>query len=511
MRARVAPTSESPRGAMRARMRDGVGMRVRLEKDFCVSTPQRKSRGSEERSVGVALSPCYRASSRQANPRMEHTHYPESGADGRDALMREEISPYCDPEDSEDDLYWDDPIKYDLSVWVASLKDVTDDVPQIPPPFIVHCRDLLEKGWGWQRLVPYCHGNVDWTTFKEYLKEYFIQNAGEIAALCANKKPEKDKDYFCRITGGVKVKDKSIYSHNVSVYIQGVVADMCVEMENNFRFIHRDLLTAEDIILSEQIEERANYLIQSPGGYANAAAALVCIVKEIRLLSEILDCKFDTTEMVNLSKKVRQSAYKLMLYEGPESAAAAGALLGLAKEAKFLCYVLSREDGFMHRDCYCCHAIRRDTVEALDMLLQETSNYGHVSWALVAKPEKPQGFVDYLTYASDNGDVNVASAVAESEKPEGTVVDLNCASDNGDVASAGAKSEKPEGTVGYLNCEVLDSIERSKGDLNDCCEMDRNAKFGLTINKYDELEGHLEASESWKCSPGQRFKRRMTL
>lgn len=74
--------------------------------------------------------------------------------------------------------------------------------------------------------MPYSHGSVDWTTFKEYLKEYFIQNAGEVAALYANKKPEKDKDYFCRITGGVKVKDKSIHCHNVSGFIQGVVADM---------------------------------------------------------------------------------------------------------------------------------------------------------------------------------------------------------------------------------------------------------------------------------------------
>lgn len=126
-------------------------------------------------------------------------------------------------------------------------------------------------------------------------------------------------------------------------------------MENNFRFIHRRLLTDEDIMLSQKIEERANYVIQSEGGYANAAVALVvcllqiglncgltinnlifancsppilkCIMKEIGLLSELFDCKFDTTGMVKLSKKVRQSAYELMLYEGPESAAAAGAML----------------------------------------------------------------------------------------------------------------------------------------------------------------------------------------
>jgi hypothetical protein len=54
---------------------------------------------------------------------------------------------------------------------------------------------------------------------------------------------------------------------------------------------------------------------------------LKCIVKETALLSDLFDCKFDTTGMVNLSKKVRQSACELMLYEGPESAAAAGAML----------------------------------------------------------------------------------------------------------------------------------------------------------------------------------------
>jgi hypothetical protein len=55
--------------------------------------------------------------------------------------------------------------------------------------------------------------------------------------------------------------------------------------------------------------------------------------------------------------------------------------------------MLSLEDGFMHQDYYCCHDIRRETAAALDMLLQEASNYGHVSWALVvAKPEKPRGY-----------------------------------------------------------------------------------------------------------------------
>lgn len=71
---------------------------------------------------------------------MEHTHYPESGADGRDALMWEETSPSYDSEDSEDGLFRGDLIRYDLSVWLAELDDDTDDVPQIPPTFIVYRR-----------------------------------------------------------------------------------------------------------------------------------------------------------------------------------------------------------------------------------------------------------------------------------------------------------------------------------------------------------------------------------
>ena len=54
---------------------------------------------------------------------------------------------------------------------------------------------------------------------------------------------------------------------------------------------------------------------------------LKCIVKGTDLLSELFDSGLDITEMVTLSKRIRKSAYNLMLYEGLESAAAAGALV----------------------------------------------------------------------------------------------------------------------------------------------------------------------------------------
>lgn len=62
--------------------------------------------------------------------------------------------------------------------------------------------------------------------------------------------------------------------------------------------------------------------------FANFSLSILkCIVKETGLLSDLFDCQFDTTEMINLSKKVRQSAFNLMLYEGLESDAAAGAMV----------------------------------------------------------------------------------------------------------------------------------------------------------------------------------------
>ena len=62
------------------------------------------------------------------------------------------------------------------------------------------CADLLEKGWGWQRLLPY-RGSVDWTVYKGYLKEYCCQNDGEVTALCVNNKPYEDKSFFSRNAG----------------------------------------------------------------------------------------------------------------------------------------------------------------------------------------------------------------------------------------------------------------------------------------------------------------------
>jgi hypothetical protein len=51
-------------------------------------------------------------------------------------------------------------------------------------------QDILERGWGWQRLLPYQPFSVQWPKFKGYLQEYYHKNADQVAALIMNNKPE---------------------------------------------------------------------------------------------------------------------------------------------------------------------------------------------------------------------------------------------------------------------------------------------------------------------------------
>jgi len=116
-------------------------------------------------------------------------------------FMREDVSSSCISRHGDilrlDDrpFYCDELHRSGLLAWLKELKGVTVDLPTMPPLYIIHHRDLLEKGWGWQRLLPY-RGSVDWTVYKGYLKEYCSQNDGEVTALCVNNKPYEDKSFF---------------------------------------------------------------------------------------------------------------------------------------------------------------------------------------------------------------------------------------------------------------------------------------------------------------------------
>ncbi|KAL6880314.1 hypothetical protein ACP4OV_011879 [Aristida adscensionis] len=196
------------------------------------------------------------------------------------------------------------------------------------------CSQILEKGWGWQRLVPYCPDSVDWPDFKRYLENYFTKNLGKAAALCAEYKPAEP----------VGQGDASEYNELCAA------ANMCIEVENNFFVTFAEGLTLEEMCQSTLIRNRARQLIQSKNASPVAIAGLLCIAKESEMLSKLCICQFNIADVLELSLKIRNSASNLMLYEGSEfSSAAAGAMLGMAEEAMKVTSTKNRRESSLHR------------------------------------------------------------------------------------------------------------------------------------------------------------------
>ncbi|CAL4910508.1 unnamed protein product [Urochloa decumbens] len=96
-------------------------------------------------------------------------------------------------------------------------------------------------------------------------------------------------------------------------------------------------------------------------------------MKEAELMCQLLQCKFDPTNFISFSNQIRRSALNLMLHNVDKSTAipAAAAMVGLAREAKFARYVLTREDYERYMDYDVCDMIREGTAEVLTMLEKE--------------------------------------------------------------------------------------------------------------------------------------------
>ncbi|XP_062227578.1 uncharacterized protein LOC133925732 isoform X2 [Phragmites australis] len=315
---------------------------------------------------------------------------------------------------SEDD--YSDLRRSNVLGWLSDLEEDDDGFTDIPPYSIVAYPDLLERGWGWERLVPYSCHSVQWSEYKTYLEGYYSHNAGQVAALCAQHKPEP-------IGQGVAAEYNVLHA----------AANLCLEIEDKFLRSCLDDITFEDIKLSHDIKNHARRMIKSEVKSSVAAAGLVCITKEAELMCMLVKCPFEATKMLTLSNKIRRSALNLMLYKGTESdaVAATAAMVGITKEAKNLCDLLSQDDQDIYLGYIPCNTIRHHAAIVLTMLEKEFAR------------ETAGG-----TLTSD-----------KSEKPIG--------------ASA----------VRYLSCEESDSMENSKKDVNEHCVKDNNTKGKKRRNK----------------------------
>ncbi|TVU20257.1 hypothetical protein EJB05_36460 [Eragrostis curvula] len=388
-------------------------------------------------------------------------YHEESGAwRGTEESLLPEIGSGFVSEDEEDRRYVEKEHRYSVSVFLENLEgDAADDVPEMPPLFVVKFPELVEKAWGWQRLLPYIPGGADWRSYKVYLEEYARQNDGEVAALCANNKPDKDRNYFAHAARCANMRP-GLDAHTVASDCNAVCADsaarLCIDVEHEFRW--SNYLPIEEVDLSNEIEDFANRMIKSASEYSpTAVAGLVCIAKETELLVELVDVsRFKTTDLIDLSKKVRRSVFNLILRAEPESSAAIGAMVGLAKEAKFLRYLLSREDPYIERELDLCGMIRTYTEKVFTMLLEE-----------------------FACKTPSNGVGNNTPASVKSEKHIGV------------------------STNGYLNCKESGSLQDFKAGLKECCGKDNIGKSYSTTNKDVELQRKASADISANGSNGQ--------
>ncbi|XP_034583985.1 uncharacterized protein [Setaria viridis] len=172
-------------------------------------------------------------------------------------------------------------------------------------------------------------------------------------------------------------------------------ADLCVRSEAKLQSLPRTL-GGEDIKLSLTIMEHAKLTLKSGDESFLAAPGFLCIMKEAELMYQLLQCKFDSTNLISFSNQIRRSALNLMMYNVDKSTAvpAAAAMVGLAREAKIARYVLAREDFEHYLDYEVCDMIREGTTKVLTKLEREfasdTSGHSGVLGASTTHNQRSQ-------------------------------------------------------------------------------------------------------------------------
>ncbi|XBI84993.1 hypothetical protein VPH35_093201 [Triticum aestivum] len=223
-----------------------------------------------------------------------------------------------------------------------------------PPLRVIRYPDLMEKGWGWWRLLPiYRDMDSDMPLYRQYLCEYYLRN------------PPESVDGIGATFTEQKVVVRSAWTNESGRLIP--LANKCLEMEAKLLYLCDTNMTKptdKETALSRGIKGRAHDIINGAceylGAYA-AAAALVCISKEAELMCEWVTSREYKSSYRNCmeSNQIREHALSLMLYKGSGSimAAAGAAMVGAAEEAKLLLQFLRQDQSI---DKSMCDAIREE-------------------------------------------------------------------------------------------------------------------------------------------------------
>lgn len=184
---------------------------------------------------------------------------------------------------------------------------------EMPPPDIVKYHDLVEKLWGWDRILPH-DGPVSMSVYNAYLVAYYNHSAaadtmGSRIAAASETCLTKEKQLVSEWKACMQSKMEMTLSINKS------------------------------IILSCLINQCATSIQQTAGCESSAlsAAALWCIAKEAELTYELLRRGANPQdELIDQSSGIRMCALSLMNCGLHNSIAASGLMLGMSKEAEIM-------------------------------------------------------------------------------------------------------------------------------------------------------------------------------
>ncbi|CAN6314781.1 unnamed protein product [Urochloa humidicola] len=222
----------------------------------------------------------------------------------------------------------EDEEREELEEYIEDLRvhDELEGTKTMPPSGIVKYYDLVEKAWGWDKLLPFT--GVPWSDYSKYLDEYYLQNALRF------------------VPGAAPTTGSSI----------AALAEMCLKKEEQLASewkIHMNsktdmILPSKSIILSCLIHQRARSVIRAAGCKFSdvSSAALLCIAKEADLICELLRRGASPSDdyLIDLSSEIRMCALSLMNCTSCHSVAASAAMLGVSKEAETMCKWMSENN-----------------------------------------------------------------------------------------------------------------------------------------------------------------------
>ncbi|CAO2183479.1 unnamed protein product [Urochloa humidicola] len=224
------------------------------------------------------------------------------------------------------------------------------------PPFeILGHPDLFERAWGWDTILPY-HSSYPLTLYKKYLLDYYRHNAA--------------------------ASDTNLHGdHNGSGLAS--LAGSCIKMEGRLMYMwesrHKEFFPSDDIevrLLSDKITKCVHQMTnEMESEFPAAAVALKCITKEAELMVECLISGSSVpATYIFLSNMIRQCALSFMASKDPEYVApAAAAMMGITKEAKFMCELLRKKCKDEHSEHLTSWLIRDRTLTAMLCISRERS------------------------------------------------------------------------------------------------------------------------------------------